>query len=160
MDNPAHIVLEVVNKTVSEWKENNPPEKIKKDTLKILEKNSEEILFQLLGFVKDDWGSGKFRLDHCNGRSGNSAAGDYIRQNQQEAINIWLAATPLPSLTAAMKKEIAGEAQRHYRQTFREQFYQLVENAAKQEADKAFKEISGLLALNKHEKTVRLIEGT
>jgi hypothetical protein len=47
LDNPAQIVHAVVIKTIDEWKEKNPPEKIEKDTLKLLNKNAEEILLKL-----------------------------------------------------------------------------------------------------------------
>lgn len=160
IENPAHIVMAIVAKTIAEWKEQNPPEKIKEQTTKLLNSNAEEIVFNLLGFKKDDWGRKAFQLDHCNGRSGESAAGDYIRKHQQEAINAWLAQAPMPTLTPALKKEITAEAQHRYRQNFKEQFYRLVEDQAKQEANKAFREISGLLALDKHNKTVQLITGT
>ena len=157
IDNPAHIVLSIVTKTVDEWKEKNPPEQIKKDTLKLLNKNAEEILFKLLGFNKDDWGRGKFHIDHCNGRSGESAVGDYIRKHQQETIEEWLRQAPLPELSAALRKEITAEAEHRYRQAFREHFYQRVEDRAKEEADEAFEQISATLALDKYTKTINLL---
>lgn len=160
MDNPAHIVLEIVQQTIAEWKEKNPPEQIKKKTEKLLNNNSEEIVFKLLGFEKDDWGRKKFRIDHCNGRSGESAAGDYIRKHQMETIQAWLAQAPMPTLTPELKKEITSEAQYRYRQKFKEAFYSLVEAQANKEAEKAFEEISALLALDKHDKTIALIAGT
>lgn len=135
----------------------NPPEQIKKDTLKLLNKNAEEIVLKLLGFDKDDWGRNKFKLDHCNGRSGESAAGDYIRKHQQAVINEWLSQVPMPQLPQHLIKEMTAEAEYKFKWQFKEAFLERVEAHAKECADKAFEEISASLALDKYNKTLNLL---
>jgi hypothetical protein len=157
LENPAQIVHAVVTKTIDEWKEKNPPAKIEKDTLKLLNKNAEEILLKLLGFNKDSWGRGNFQLDHCNGRSGESAAGDYIRRHQQEAINKWLSQVPMPEMPKTLITAMKAEAGDRYRRHFQEQFYARVEAHAEAEANKAFDAISATLFLDKYNKTLNLI---
>lgn len=157
LENPAQIVLTVVSKTIDEWKAKNPPEQIEKDTLKLLNKNAEEILLKLLGFNKDNWGRTKFELDHCNGRSGESAAGDYIRKHQQAVINEWLSQVPMPEMPKTLVAEMTKEAKHRYQSEFQEQFFARVEAHAKAEADKAFESISATLFLDKYTKTLNLI---
>lgn len=53
----------------------------------ILARKREEIVVKLLGF-DSRWG--EWDLDHCNGRSGDSAAGDYLRSRAGQAVKAWL----------------------------------------------------------------------
>ena len=156
LENPAHIVLSVVTQTIDAWKKENTPEVLKKKTKKLLDNNSEEIVYKLLGFDKDSW-NGKWKLDHCNGRSGNSAAGDYIRKCQKETIDKWLAEVPLPTLKESMAKQITQEAERIYLGAFREAFKALVQSAAENQAQELFDSVSADLALKKYFKTINLL---
>ncbi len=156
VENPANIVLQVVSKTIEQWKANNPPAKIEKDTLKLLNKNAEEILFKLLGFDKDSW-SGKWKLDHCNGRSGESAAGDYIRKHKALVVQQWLSEVELPELKDVLKKEMKDEAKRIFETEFRQAFRLNVQAHAEQKANELFAAISPELALEKYFKTINLL---
>lgn len=120
--NPLDTILPIIGQAVEEWKQRNTPELIKAQVMKLLDKNAEEITMKLLGFdvrYGESW-----KLDHCNGRSGNSAAGDYIRQVQAEAIKEWLAKVELPVLSPTaikkLEKEILNEYTSHIGRKTRE----------------------------------------
>ena len=49
-----------------------------------LDKHQDEIIVKLLGFRPE---YGRFEIDHCNGRSGQSVAGDFFAQTQKQAID-------------------------------------------------------------------------
>lgn len=53
------------------------PEKIVANVIKQLDKDREQFVYKLMGFDKD-YGN-NWKVDHCNGRSGNSPVGDAIK---------------------------------------------------------------------------------
>ena len=74
------------------------------DTIKVmLDKRLDEIVGKMLGF---DLRWGTWEVDHCNGRAGESAAGDWLRQRAGLAVMDWLdkqakSLLPLPAKAAA-----------------------------------------------------------
>lgn len=76
-----------------------------------LDKRADAVVVQLLGF---DWDSGirsAWKLDHCNGRAGNSAAGDWLRKRAANEIRAWLddQAGSLPALDDDSVASLRGE---------------------------------------------------
>lgn len=76
-----------------------------------LDKRANAVVVQLLGF---DWDSGvrsTWKLDHCNGRAGNSAAGDWLRERAANEIRSWLDAQAgaLPPLSEDSKSDLRNE---------------------------------------------------
>ena len=136
LPNLVDMSATAIQEAYSEWLDKNSPEKIKKDCLKVLNESSEEILRKLLGFNKDSWG--KWSLDHCNGRHGNSAAGDYIRKHQAAAVDAWLSQVDLPKLTLQMKKSMEEHAQNAFTRAFNKQLREKVETFAQKQADEFF----------------------
>lgn len=76
-------------------------EGIKDEVTRVLNANVQEITAKLLGF--DNRWFYKWELDHCNGRAGNSAAGDYLRKHANDAITEWLSSVQLPPMSPALK---------------------------------------------------------
>jgi hypothetical protein len=81
--NPVDSLLTSIACAVEEWKAKNTKEVIKTTVTELLDKESKQLTLKLLGF-EDRWG--KWEVDHCNGRGGESAAGDYLRIAQKTAI--------------------------------------------------------------------------
>lgn len=115
--NPLNDLLPVILSAIDKWKDKNKEDDITKKVHKLLDNNSDEITLKLLGF-NNSWG--KWELDHCNGRSGESAAGDYLRKVQKHAIEDWLKQVKLPvlneTLSTQMQKHLKGEYDRHLKQ--------------------------------------------
>lgn len=107
IENTLQEIVFNTNTAIEAWKEENTPEKIKENVFNKLNKNKEEILLKVMGFNKN-WG--RWELDHCNGRSGESYIGDYLRQVQQKALEEWARQIDLPKidtkLTEILQKEI------------------------------------------------------
>ena len=82
---PMKEVIPLIEKAINEWHAKNQPEDIVEYIHKKLDKSRDEVLLKLMGFNKDTW-KGDWVLDHCNNRSGNSIAGDYLKLVQQDAI--------------------------------------------------------------------------
>lgn len=99
-------MLSVIGATVASWKAENSEEKLARKVQIQLDERQEEIVFKLLGF-NESWG--KWEVDNCNGRSGNSAAGDYLRKAQQDAIEKWLEAVTLPPMPPSAVKALKAE---------------------------------------------------
>lgn len=80
-----------------------------------LDRRAELLVCQLLGFDSDTWGgNATWKLDHCNGRAGNSAAGDWLRSRAVDAVKDWLdeQAGQLPELSKAAKDDLRNEYSR------------------------------------------------
>lgn len=109
---PVNDLLGTIAQATEDWKAVNTPEVIKKRVFKQLTTASDEIVMKLLGF--DCRWDKKWELDHCNGRAGDSAAGDFIRDANQDAIKEWLATVAMPQITPALQKRLQKMAQEEY----------------------------------------------
>ena len=94
--------IPIIAEAVAEWKIRNSEEVLKRRVHALLDESSNEVVMKLLGF-KESWG--KWELDHCNGRSGNSPAGEYLKNAQQGAIAEWLKTAALPKLPRSRHKK-------------------------------------------------------
>jgi hypothetical protein len=94
-----------------------------------LDSRMDSIVAKLLGF-DDHWG--KWEVDHCNGRNGESAAGDWLRQQVGETIKSWLAeqAGNLPKLP---KTAITG-LRKEYLRVLESELSKLMRDAAVRDA--------------------------
>ncbi len=128
---PLDELLPVISQAVEEWKAVNTPEKVTDAVKQKLDKNSDSIVMSLLGFKEDTWNK-KWELDHCNGRSGESAAGDYIRRVQQDAIMIWLSQVSMPELPATVHKQMQAEMKGSFIKQVNKRVDDLVKDKANQ----------------------------
>ena len=105
--------IPLIEKAIKGWHAKNQPEDIVEYIHEKLDKSRDEVLLKLLGFNKDSW-KGDWVLDHCNNRSGNSIAGDYLKSVQQDAINDWLSKVALPKLSKTDSDRIAASFKAEY----------------------------------------------
>lgn len=153
--NPSNKLLKHVIEGIDDWVATNPPEKIKADVFKRLDKSREEIVLKLLGFEKDY--NGGWKIDHCNGRSGNSIAGEYLKTHQTAIVNEWLAQAKMPEMTKTLEKSLTSGAVDEYQYEFRKRFREAVAAKAKQDAEELFSQISEDSTLEKYFKTIKLL---
>lgn len=132
--NPINDLLPIVLKSIDKWKEENSEEALTQRVHKLLDDNAETIVLKLLGF-DNRWN--KWELDHCNGRNGESAAGDYLKQVQQKAIQDWLKSVKLPELNKALSSVMKKEVEADYKRYLSQYLYAY----AREEADKTAKEL-------------------
>lgn len=111
-NSPLNKLLPVILEAVMEWQTKNTPEVIKAGVIKRLNAASSEITMKLLGF-NTKYG-GDWEIDHCNGRSGNSLAGDRLMRNQKAAIEEWLSMFETPTLSPAAIKRLNKSARDDY----------------------------------------------
>ena len=152
--NPLDQLLPAIASAVHQWKADNTTESIKLKVTHLLNKNSEEITKKLLGFT-NNWG--KLELDHCNGRSGNSAAGDFIRKTQQDAIEAWLSTVIMPNLTPALAKSLQKQAQREYDEILRNSVKQRVQAIAARDINTVVEKIIDSSGIDKFIQTTKLL---
>ena len=155
---PAGMTYLVVTETVEEWKRNNPPEAIKQKALRVLETNTNEIVAKLLGF-KQEYG-GRWELDHCNGRSGNSPVGVLIAQLHKEAVDEWVKKVVMPTFSPKDLDSIQKGMKSDFDYQFKSRFRQLVLAHAEQEAQRAFDQLKVTGILNNMDELTKLIEQT
>lgn len=96
-------MLSVIGSTVAVWMKDNSDKVLARKVIDQLDSKQEEVVCKLLGF-NDKWG--KWDVDSCNGRAGNSAAGDYLRSVQKDAIEKWFKSVELPPMSAAVTKSL------------------------------------------------------
>ena len=132
--NPINDLLPTVLKSIDKWKEKNSEEALTQRVHKLLDDNAATIVLKLLGF-DNRWN--KWELDHCNGRKGESAAGVYLRQVQQEAIQDWLKKVKLPELNKTLSSAMKKELEENYKRYLNQYLF----DYAREEADKTAKEL-------------------
>ena len=154
--NPLDELLPVIAQAIADWQVIHTPDAIKKRVTKLLDESREEIVFKLLGFDKSSW-EGKWNLDHCNGRSGESAAGDYLRNVQADAIKEWLSAIPMPTISPKMVTDFKKQYQQEFNQRVQYQLQKLITAEADKRAAELFKNISSSTQLDDYIKTMKLI---
>lgn len=113
IDPTSTELITVIDTAIDKWMQDNSPEKISKEVKSKLDKYKDEITLKLLGFDKS-YGEKAWKLDHCNGRAGNSAAGDYLRATQAVAIEEWLSTLTLPVLTPSQEESLLRDSQNNY----------------------------------------------
>ena len=111
IEKPIDTILPYIAAAVAEWKAEHTEEKVKATVIDLLEKQSKDIVLKLLGFRES---CGKWEVDHCNGRGGQSAAGDFLTKAQQGAIEEWLKTTVMPTLDKKTRDSMLKSAQSEY----------------------------------------------
>lgn len=117
---PIDDLLGTVNQAIEEWKQKNDPAAVKKKVQTRLDKESETVVMKLLGF-DSRYGDG-WSLDHCNGRAGNSAAGDYLISVRGAEIKAWLQDVLMPVIPETVKKKLQKDAKEYIERVIRSQF--------------------------------------
>lgn len=115
--NTQEDLVEVINSALESWHEANSPEAIRKRVHEQLDKDSKQVVLKLLGF-NHKWGN-SWELDHCNGRSGNSVIGDYLKKTQEQILHEWFAKIPLPELTKMEMNNLGKTFASQYKDAFR-----------------------------------------
>lgn len=109
---------------------------------KKLDNSVNEILRKILGFRP---GYDYWEIDHCNGRSGESAAGDYLKSKAGGLVNEWLDKYAGNLTNFEMDSQtvevLRTEIKSIYEQKVREELRQRAKDAAKRFVDKLIGEI-------------------
>ena len=159
--NPLDKLLPAISEAVLEWEEKNTPKKLTTQIHKMLDTNRDTIVKKLLGFDSDRW-SGKdvWALDHCNGRAGESAAGDYIRKTAQSAIQEWLSQVKMPTISANESKSLQHEMRQVYKNRIGDEIHRLVIRKADEDAAAIFNKITKSNDIDHYIKGMQLINPT
>lgn len=117
------------DKAAQDWLKEQMP-RIEGTVRSMLDRRVQEVVGKLLGFraqYGDAW-----EVDHCNGRSGESAAGDWLRKQAGEAVRQWLTAQAgnLPDLSDKTVASLRAQ----YRRTLEEEVLRLVQEKALNDA--------------------------
>lgn len=118
----------------ADWCESNGTEQAIRDRVhRMLDKGTQEIVCKLLGFEKDAWNG--WRIDHCNGRSGNSAVGDYLREKVGNAVTAWIdQQAELPELPKTSLAEVRKAYLSMYNTALRRRLAALAADRAERKA--------------------------
>lgn len=133
--NPIEVVFSRMVQAMDEWEREHTPEKMQKDVHALLNQSRDEIVRKLLGF-NQSYG-GKWELDHCNGRAGNSPAGEYLYNTLKPIINSWLGQVEMPTMTAQLRTKLESTM----RQQFEDTLMRHAREAAQNEAHAVLKEL-------------------
>lgn len=105
------------------WLEKNTEAEVQKQVHKILDERKTMVVAKLLGF-DSRWG--EWEVDHCNGRAGNSIAGQYLASVASREIKKWMEGMCWEDfdgvIMAALEKAVKAELGAR----FREQMTQVV----------------------------------
>lgn len=136
--NPINDLLDTVLKSINEWKAKNTEEILTQRVHDLLDKNAKEVVLKLLGF-NESWG--KWEIDHCNGRAGESAVGDYLKNVKRAAINSWLDEAELPKMDKSISAVMRKELKRDYDKFLKEYLYEYAQAQARETAQEIIKSV-------------------
>lgn len=156
-DNINTEMVLLIDTAIDKWLAVNTPEEITKSVNSTLDTFKDEITLKLLGFDKS-YGDRNWRLDHCNGRSGNSPAGEYLRDTQSVIVRQWLDNVPLPELSPSQLKSISRDFGDVYLRALKKSLTALVETKAKEDSQKLLDEIINTDSIENYLKTKALIQ--
>lgn len=155
--NPIDSLLVTIATAVESWKVAQDPEELKKTIFNKLDSKRDEVMLKLLGF-NDSWG--KWEVDHCNGRSGESSIGDFLKTAQQKAIKEWLA-TSLPlTLSPKTLSSLQKSVQKEYELSIRRELHSAVRDKADKDLECLLGKILGSNQLANYIKAMKLINPT
>lgn len=154
LDHPIDALLPEIATAMEQWKAQNTPVKLRADIFRRLDKERDVILLKLLGF---DARYGGFTLDHCNGRAGDSAAGDFLRKAQGEAIKEWLTTACLPTLTDERRESIMKGMAQQYESLFREGLKKAIQAKATEDIKAVMDELAKSNNIDKYLRVLGLI---
>lgn len=157
IEKPVDSILPHIAAAVAEWKAEHTEEKIKETVINLLNKESKQIVLKLLGF-SESWG--KWEVDHCNGRGGQSAAGDYLTKVQQEAIQEWLKGAVMPTLNKATKASMQKSAQQEYTYNLNRLVHKYAVSQAELDAKAVIQQLVASDQVGNYLKVMALIEPT
>ena len=155
IDNPLNALIPVIATAVERWREDHSPKQIEAKVTRTLDNKSQEIILKLLGF-NNHWD--RWELDHCNGRSGNSTAGDYMRQCHKDAIEKWLAKMTMPVLPKIINQQLKKSLQAEFNRSLEKALRDKVVAYANEEASRMFKELEVPSLLDNYMQTLQLIK--
>mgnify|MGYP000238673770 CR=1 FL=1 len=131
-----HQLLDLYEEVIQEYVDSNPPKKIKAILEKEVDRQRVNILRTLLGL--EHRYTNKWTVDHCNGRSGESAIGDYLRNVQAKEIHkIFDSMDMSDVITKTIEKDIRLE----YQINLKKGLISLVRKKAKEDAENIIKTV-------------------
>ena len=125
-------LVPIINEAVHEWMQEQNPEAIRKQVFDTLNAAKNTVAPKLLGFNANSW-NGKWEIDYCNGRSGNSALGEYFKSIQAEGIKKFFDELDLSTVKPLSQREIEG-IRREYRHALIDKLQREVRYKAEEEA--------------------------
>lgn len=156
MKNPLDLLLPVMLEAVQSWQKKNTPAAITRSVHERLNENRDEIVLKLLGF--DNSYGDYYKLDHCNGRSGESVAGQFLHTVAKEAINSWLKDNFMPALTEEQLLSIKASMQQEYHSLLRRRLLEAVRAKVETDIKNAMDSISTSLTLDQHMKLMAMLQ--
>lgn len=123
----------LMKEAIKGWQEKNTAKQITQEVHNKLNKNKEEILLKLMGF-ENRWG--KWEIDHCNGRNGNSPIGDRLNSIHSQALENWLNTIELPEPNPELINAVNGKFLRDLEYYLKQEAKLKAENLAREIVDK------------------------
>lgn len=154
--NPLDLLIPHMLIAVQTWQEKNSPAQIEQSVHRRLDKNRDDIVLKLLGF--DSNYGGHYKLDHCNGRSGESAAGRYLYEIQKEAVHAWLASTAMPKLTDEQIRVLSDSMHKEYHDLMRRRLMEAVRKKVDTDIQELMDSLGSSLTIEQHLKLLALLQ--
>ena len=152
---PIDEILVHITTALEEWRQKQTPEVIKEQVFKKLDRGTEDILLKILGFNRR-YGD-KWEIDHCNGRQGNTAAGDYLRTCQDQAIKAWFEQIQMPAMTPVLKKRLEAAYKKEYEWRIMRSLEEAVQGRARKDAEELVDTLASSNNINNYLKTLKLL---
>jgi len=120
---------------------------------KLFDQGVEQVILKLMGFEKD-W-DGRWKVDNCNGRSGNSVIGDDITNKARAELAKFISEKlDIVDLWSQLSNKEIDDLKKEYKETYLRQMRERMRDWGARNADSRFEEIFGEAITNIFEKEI------
>ena len=143
---PVDEVFSAISKATDEWRKENTDEKIREKVFTKLDAKREEVVAKMMGF-DNKWG--RWELDHCNGRAGQSFIGNLMTEYTETNLRSWFNESVKEiDLSKELTKILINEARKQYKEYFKYALQNAVRDQAIKDANRIIEEIGTSQVLN------------
>lgn len=153
---PLDSVFEAIQEGVTTWKAKNTKSHIEKKVTDLLDKNAKTIILKLLGF--DDQWSNEWKIDHCNGRQGNSTMSNYLENISAAKVKEWMNSVEFPAVDADISSALKKEYLTMYESKQKYAITQKIEQLVNESTDAFIAQLAEDTALTAKENFKKLME--
>lgn len=157
LTSPVDNVIDQISVAMHQWSEEQV-ETIGTKVRQRLDQHRDEVLMKLMGFDKDY--AGRWQIDHCNGRGGNSNISDFLKTTQEANVKEWLSQIKLPVMSPSFKRDIEKQLQSMYQHEIQNMIYAMAKARANRDLEELLTTILPATLVDRHLQMQELINVT
>lgn len=129
------VVADAVIETVERWLGSDSGATAVRERVEtLLNHDIDDVVMKVIGFRRRSFDAGKWELDHCNGRSGNSIVGERLHRTAEKKAEEWMKRVMGDALEVDLTKE--------ERDDLREEYLKMIRRAVRAEMSSRARDVA------------------